>query len=158
MTAKANAASDTSDRELVFTRLLAAPRALVYQAWTDPRHIAAWWGPNGFTTTTHSMDVRVGGRWTYVMHGPDGKDWPNWIGYLKVVPGELLEYDHAGEEDAPAEFHVAVTFADEGAKTRLTMKMVFPTAAARDHVVQEFGATEGANQTLSRLEQHLTTM
>ena len=71
--------SPTADRELVAVRVFDAPRPLVFQAWTDPAHIANWWGPRGFTTTTYAMDVRPGGVWRFCMHGPDGRDYQNKI-------------------------------------------------------------------------------
>ena len=73
-TTSAEAATRAGEREIVATRVFAASRALVFTLWTDPRHIAQWWGPNGFTTTIHEMDVRSGGVWRFVMHGPDGVD------------------------------------------------------------------------------------
>jgi uncharacterized protein YndB with AHSA1/START domain len=149
-----SAEGSTADREVVITRLLDAPRERVFEAWTDPQQVGQWWGPTGFTTTIHEMDVRPGGVWRFIMHGPDGKDWPNWVRYHEVVRPERLVYDHGGERSEP-EFHVTVTFADEGGRTRLTMRSVFPTAAARDYVVREFGAIEGGNQTLDRLTAYL---
>src|SRR5204862_6663406 len=73
--------STTADREIVTTRLIDAPRALVFEAWTDPKHVAHWFGPDGFVTTTHSMEVRPGGIWRFTMRGPDGTDWPNVVTY-----------------------------------------------------------------------------
>jgi len=64
------APADTPDREIVVTRVFDAPRALVFKAWTDPKHLAHWWGPNGFTITTHEMQFKPGGSWRFVMHGP----------------------------------------------------------------------------------------
>jgi uncharacterized protein YndB with AHSA1/START domain len=89
--------SAPADREMVITRVINAPRALVFKAWTKPAHIGNWWGPRGFTTTTHSMDVRPGGEWRFVMHGPDGTDYQNRIVDLEVVEPERLVYDHFGE-------------------------------------------------------------
>lgn len=156
---RSEAAPNTADREIRMERLLNAPRELVWRAWTDPDHIARWWGPDGFTNTVHSMDVRPGGAWVYTMHGPDGTDYPNRIDYIEVVEPERLLYDHGeGEEGAPAHFQVTVTFEARGARTKLTMRMVFPTAEARDFVVREYGAIEGGNQTLNHLEQHLARM
>jgi uncharacterized protein YndB with AHSA1/START domain len=136
-----------------------APRDLVFAAWTDPRHLAQWWGPNGFTTTTHAFDMRPGGVWRFVMHGPDGRDYDNRITYDEIVKPERLVYRHGGGEDVePVRFRVTVTFEDLGGKTRLTMRAVFPSAAERDRVVEEYGAAEGATQTLARLAEHLETM
>ncbi len=152
--ATSTAESDTADREVVITRLFDAPRERVFDAFTDPEQVGHWWGPNGFTTTIHEMDVRPGGVWRYIMHGPDGVDYPNYVSYIDIVRPERLVYDHGADSGDP-HFHVTVTFADEGGRTRLTMRSLFPTAAARDYVVREFKAIEGGHQTLARLAEHL---
>ena len=82
---KRSPVADTSEREILLSRVFDAPRNLVWEAWTDPRQVAQWWGPNGFTTTIEVMDVRPGGHWRHVMHGPDGTDYPNDIVFLEVV-------------------------------------------------------------------------
>jgi uncharacterized protein YndB with AHSA1/START domain len=152
--------SDTRDREIVLSRVFDAPRELVFRVWTDPEHKTHWWGPRGFTTTTHSCDVRPGGEWRFTMHGPDGRDYPNRITYREVVPPERLVYAHGGDvdEDEPVSFVATITFEDEGGKTRLTMRSLFPTAAERDRVVREYGAVEGGKQTLERLAEQLAMM
>jgi len=143
------------DREIVITRVFDAPRELVFEAWTDPEHIPQWWGPNGFTTTIHEMDVRPGGVWRFVMHGPDGTDYGNKVTFVEVVKPERLVYDHGpGDESDSPQFHVTVTFDDEDGKTRLTLRLIFRSVAERDRAV-EFGALEGGNQTLERLAEHL---
>jgi uncharacterized protein YndB with AHSA1/START domain len=157
----ANAPGTTSDREIILTRMIDAPRDLVFKAWTDPIHIAQWWGPNGFTTTIHSMDIRPGGEWHFVMHGPDGRNYKNRIIYNEIVKPERLTYNHMGEDvDDKVQFHATVTFASESgdAKTKVTLHMVFPTAAIREHVVREYGAIEGGNQTLARLGNYVPNM
>jgi uncharacterized protein YndB with AHSA1/START domain len=151
--------SETTDRELLIIRVLNAPRELVFSAWTDPRHIAKWWGPKGFTNTIHEMDVRPGGTWRLTMHGPDGTDYPYMIVYKEVIKPERLVYTHSsGEADDPGQFEVTVDFAEQDGKTKLTMRSVFLSAAERDRVVKEYGAIEGAKQTLDRLEEQLTVM
>jgi uncharacterized protein YndB with AHSA1/START domain len=93
------------------------------------------------------------------MHGPDGRDYQNRITYDEIVKPERLVYRHSGADDVePVQFRVAVTFEDIGGKTRLTMRALFPSAAERDRVVRDYGAAEGAKQTLARLAQHLVTM
>ena len=151
--------SDISNRSLSFTRIFNAPRELVWQAWTDPAHVNNWWGPNGFTNTTTEIDVRPGGVWCFVMHGPDGTDYKNRIQYLEVVKPERLVYAHSGEDDTDdIHFHATVTFEDQAGKTQLTMQMVFKTAEELRHVVDEFGAEEGAHQHLANLAAYLETM
>ncbi|MDB6041454.1 MAG: hypothetical protein JWM63_5 [Gammaproteobacteria bacterium] len=154
---KDSAAENTADREIVIERLLNAPRELVFEAWLDVKHLHQWWGPTGFTTTTTEIDVRSGGVWRFIMHGPNGMDFNNRIDFVEVVKPERIVYEH-GEDGAPGQFYVTVTFANQGGKTRLTMRSVFASAADRDKVVKEYGAIEGGNQTLDRLAEYLATM
>ena len=123
-------------------------------------HIAQWWGPNGFTTTIHSMDVRPGGEWRFVMHGPDGRDYDNRVIYNEIVKPERLAYTHQGMGDNKVQFQATVTFEPEAgdSKTKLTLHMVFPTAAMCEHVIKEVGAIEGGNQTLARLSKYVPNM
>jgi len=144
-------------RSIVVTRVFDAPRNLVFETWTDPRHIGRWYGPRGFTLTTHEMDVRPGGVWRFDMHGPDGVDYPNKITYLEIAKPERLVYDH-GDQGTPGYFRTTVTFAEEGGKTKLTLQNVFPSAEDRNTVVKKYNAIEGANQTLDRLGEQLGTM
>jgi uncharacterized protein YndB with AHSA1/START domain len=147
--------SATADRELVATRVFDAPRELVFKAWTDLAHLGRWWGPRGFSTTTYSMDFRPGGFWRFCMHGPDGTDYQNKITYLEVVEPERIVYKHGGDKDCePVNFEVTVTFEEHGGQTRLTMRMLFPSAQARDFTVEKYGADQGLQQTLDRLGEY----
>lgn len=153
------AGKGSSDREIVITRLLNAPRELVWEAWTNQEHVGNWWGPRGFTTTTHEMDVRPGGMWRFIMHGPDGIDYKNKIVYVEVLKPERLVYEHGGEDETEdVQFRATITFVEQAGKTELTMRNVFPTAAERDRVVKEYGAIEGGNQTLDRLAEYVVKM
>lgn len=150
--------TDTSNREIVVSRTFDAPRELVWQAMTDPKHVTHWWGPRGFTTTTETMDVRSGGIWKHVMHGPDGTHYPNQSTFREVVKPERIVYSHGGKrEGGPGTSFVATwTFEAVAAKkTKLTIRMVFPSPDARALVVREFGAIEGAKETLARLAEYL---
>ncbi len=150
----------TDNRDISSTRILHAPRERVWQVWTDPHHIAQWWGPNGFTNTIEEMTVQPGGVWRFVMHGPDGKDYPNRIRYQEVVEPERLVYLHDDDSDEEGiHFHVTVTFEEEAeGKTKLTMTMLFATAEERQKVIDEYGALDGQKQTLDKLEQHLANL
>jgi uncharacterized protein YndB with AHSA1/START domain len=159
MSESSDRAALNGDREILITRVFNAPRDLVFQVWTDPQHVAQWWGPTGFTTTTHHMEVKPGGVWRHTMHGPDGRDYPNKIIYLEVVRPERLVYKHAGEpETEPVDFQTIVTFAEEGSQTRVTMQMQFPTGAARDEVIKKYGALEGATQHFASLAEYLAKL
>jgi uncharacterized protein YndB with AHSA1/START domain len=160
MTPTISRAGNTTDREIITSRLLNAPRELVFEVWTKPEHIAHWWGPNGFTNTIYEMEVKPGGEWKFMMHGPDGTDFPNMIVYEEVVRPEKLVYLHGSETDGKFEprFHVIVTFEDVDGQTNLTMHSVFKTAEERNFVVEKFGAIEGAKQNLERLEKYVLAM
>jgi uncharacterized protein YndB with AHSA1/START domain len=146
-----------SDRELIFNRVLDAPRELVFKAWTDPDHVVKWWGPNGFTNTNHGMDVSENGVWRFTMHGPDGVDYKNKIVFLEVVKPERLVYKHCDDEDTESiTFHVTVTFEAKGNKTDLTMCMVFDSKEELERVAREYGAIEGAHQHIARLEAYVS--
>ncbi len=148
-----------AEREIVIERLLRAPRELVFAVWTDPKHVDQWWGPNGFSNETKKMDLRQGGEWVYIMHGPDGRDFDNRIRYLEVVVPERLVYLHdSGKDNDPQEFKVYVTFEQTGELTKVTLRSIFKTKEARDFVVREFGAIEGGRQTLARLDAYLTNI
>ncbi len=141
------------------TRVLDAPRELVWKVWTDPKHLAQWWGPDGFRTTTSAYECKPGGVWRFVMHGPDGRDYENRITFEDVEPPKRLVYRHGGEDDVePVQFRTTVTFEDLGGKTRLSMRGVFPSAAERDRVIKEYGADKGMIQTLSRLSDYVAKM
>ncbi len=128
----------------------------MWKVWTRQEHVGKWWGPNGFTTTTHRMEVKPGGLWRYVMHGPDGRDYRNKVTFLEVGEPERLVYQHgADEETQPVGHRVTVTFRDLGGKTRLDMRMVFGSAEARTFVIETYGAFEGLKQHLGRLQEYL---
>ncbi len=145
---------DTSDREMSISRVVDAPRDLVWKVWTEPEHVKEWWGPNGFTNTIHKMDVVQGGEWVLTMHGPDGTDYPNHIRYLEIIKHERLIYDHGQPEDGGS-FRTFVTFTQEGGKTRVTMKGVFKTVEYKNMVVEKYSALEGQKQHFARMEEYI---
>ncbi|TAM68953.1 MAG: ATPase [Microbacteriaceae bacterium] len=146
----------TADREIVISRLIDAPRELVFEAFTEVRHLSRWWGPEGFTTTTRSFEFRVDGEWDFVMHGPDGTDYQEWISWTEIVPPErlaLLHGEFRGDRNA---FESVLTFAPDGAATRIEMRTVFLTKELRDEAVEKYHAIEGGRQTLSKLAVYVT--
>ena len=148
--------NETTNRELSITRLLNAPPELVWEVWTKPEHITNWWGPVGFSTTTHEMNIKPGGVWRFMMHGPDGKRYPNKIVFIEVVKPELLVYKHSGEDHTEdVRFHVTVTFERQGNKTKLTMRSLFESPEELERVIREYGAKEGMQQTINRLEEYV---
>src|ERR1044071_3487231 len=109
----------SNSNEIRITRVYEAPVQAVWDAWTDPEQVAHWWGPRGFTLTTHSKDFRVGGTWRYTMHGPDGTDYENVTPYLEIVPLKKLVYDHGASDDRPPLFRVTVLFSEVPNGTKL---------------------------------------
>ena len=145
------------DRQIVLVRVFETPREVVYRAFTEQEQVAKWWGPTGFSLTIHEMDVRPGGTWRFIMHGPDGVDYPNTIVYEEVISPERLVWTHSGADDEPS-FRSTVTFDEFMGMTALTMRMAFETAEERDLVVKTHNAIEGGNQTLDRLGEHLAAL
>ena len=151
--------ADTRDREIVITRLFDAPAALVFEAWTHPNHLPHWYGPHGFTTTIEQMDVRPGGVWKLVMHGPDGRDYRNHIVFHEVTKPTRLVYQHLPEPGTEDASHTAtVTFEEQSGKTLVTLHMLFVTPLERQRIVEKYHAIEGGKQTLSRLAEYLPQM
>ena len=148
--------SATADREIVVSRVIGAPRELVFEAFTEVRHLSQWWGPEGFTTTTRAFDFRVGGVWDFVMHGPDGTDYQEWISWTEIVPSQRIAMLHGEFRDDPNAFESALTFAPDGAATRIEMRTVFPTKELREEAAEKYHAVEGAQQTLRNLAAYVT--
>jgi len=136
------------------TRVYDAPLQSVWDAWTVPSEVAQWWGPRGFTLTTHSHDLRTGGHWHYTMHGPDGTDYENTTQYIEVVPLQRMIYDHGGHKDRPPLFRVTALFTERDGRTQLDMSMAFatPEVAAEMRV---FIKKAGGEATWDRLAEYL---
>lgn len=145
-------------RAIVITRILDAPRDLVFAAWTEPRHMARWWGPHGFANPVCELDVRPGGAWRIVMQGPDGTKVPVGGVYLEVDPPRRLVYTATVDEavsrawehgPVPPAIHI-VLFEEQGAKTKLTVITQLGSVADRDRIAK-MGHEAGMGQSLERL-------
>lgn len=148
-----------SDREVTFSRLLDAPRELVWKVWTDPKHLHQWWGPAGFSTTTHEFSFTPGGVWRFIMHGPDRTDYPNRVIFREIVPPSRLVYENGWDlPGAPLDFKAVLTLVTERKKTRLSLHMTFYDAEAFRMAVERYGVLEGGTQTLDRLAHYLGSM
>jgi uncharacterized protein YndB with AHSA1/START domain len=145
----------TADREVVISRVIDAPRELVFEAFTEVRHLSRWWGPAGFTTTTRFFEFRVGGEWDFMMHGPDGTDYQEWITWTEIVPPERIAMLHGEYRGDPNAFESVLTFAPDRATTRIEMLTVFPTKELRDEAVEKYHAIEGGQQTLGNLAAYI---
>jgi uncharacterized protein YndB with AHSA1/START domain len=144
----------TSDnRVLVMTRIVDAPPALVFQAWTEPARIKQWWGPRGYTTISCEMDLRPGGAWRVRSRSAQGVEVAERGVVREIAFGERLVFTHAwedGEGKPGLETLVTLTFADEGGKTKLTLRQaVFDTVENRD------GHAEGWGESVDMLAEYL---
>jgi uncharacterized protein YndB with AHSA1/START domain len=147
-------ASQNKSNVISITRLYDAPLSAVWEAWTIPEEVALWWGPRGFTLTTHSHDLRTGGHWHYTMHGPDGTDYENTTQYLEVVPLQRMVYDHGGHKDRPPLFRVTALFTERDGRTQLNMSMAFPTPEVAVEM-RGFIRKAGGEGTWDRLAEYL---
>lgn len=144
---------ETPPMEIRATRTFRAPPERVFDAWTDPAKLARWFGPDGFTTTTHEFDLRPGGAWRHTMRGPDGKEYPNHIVFVAVDRPRRLVYDHV----SPPRFQTTVTFEREGEGTRMGFLMTFRDPDAYKVATDVYGAREGLHQTVARLAAYVDT-
>ncbi len=147
-------AEKNKSNEIRITRVYDAAVAVVWDAWTDPEQVAQWWGPRGFTLTTHTKDLRPGGNWTYTMHGPDGVDYPNTTQYLEVEKHARLVYDHGASDERPPMFRVTVDFSEKQGKTTMDMRMSLPTPEAAEET-RKFIKKAGGDSTWDRLAEYL---
>jgi len=146
--------NSTSNRELSVSRLLNAPRELVWKVWTEPEHIAKWWGPNGFTNTIDKMEIKPGGIWDLIMHGPDGVDYKNKSKFIEIVKPEKISFRHL----TGPKFTTTITFTEQGNKTLLQWVMVFDSAEELERTVKQFKADSGLKQNVDKLEIYLSKM
>lgn len=152
MSDRADEVTPLSARTILVSRTIDGPRRLVFEACSQVRHLARWYGPNGFTTTTQSFDFRVGGVWEFVMHGPDGTGYPNHVEYLEIVAPERIVMLHGDRAGDPQAFISAITLIERGEEsTEIVLRTDFKTKEQRDEIVERYGAIEGADQTLARL-------
>jgi uncharacterized protein YndB with AHSA1/START domain len=175
MAGRSEPTTASAEQEFVITRVFDAPRTLVFKAWTEPKHMAQWWGPHGFTNPVCEMDVRPGGTWRIVMRGPDGAEHPAKGVYCEVVEPEriVMTIDHSelseewhdlvnpnrekGKGKPALEVLSTVTFEEHGGKTTLTIRLRFDSAAVRDAFLK-IGMSQGWSQSLERLEATLAKM
>lgn len=123
---RAPQAKSKSERAIVATRVFSAPRKTVFRAFSDPSQLAQWWGPNGFTSTFETFEFRPGGLWKFVMHGPDGANYPNENHFVEVIAPERVVFDHRQTEH---NFRVTMLWTEKKKKTQLTWRMVLESAA-----------------------------
>lgn len=143
----------TPDCEIVSTRIVNAPQELVYRAWTAPEHLKNWWGPAGFTNTFNEFDLRVGGKWSFIMHGPDKGDYPNECEFIKIEAPSFI----AWKRYSKPLFQVVATFEEIAAdKTKVVFKQLFDTAEECGKI--KVFAVDKNEENLDRLEDELRKM
>jgi uncharacterized protein YndB with AHSA1/START domain len=121
--------STTPDCEIVTTRIVNASINLAFKAWTDPNHLKNWWGPKGFTNTFNEFDLRPGGKWSFIMHGPDKGNYTNECEFIKVDTPNLIFW----KRHSKPLFKVLATFEEISSdKTKIIFRMIFDTAEERN--------------------------
>ncbi|MFP5113969.1 SRPBCC family protein [Bacillaceae bacterium C204] len=140
------------EKETVITQIFDAPRELVYQAWTQPENLAQWWGPKGFTNTFKEFDLRPGGTWEFIMHSPDGADFPNKSVFVEIVKPNRVVLNHV----SGPHFQITATFEEHAGKTKFTFRQSFETE--REFAKVKSFAIDGNKETIDRLEAHLEVM
>jgi uncharacterized protein YndB with AHSA1/START domain len=141
------------NREIRITRTFKAPINLMWEVWTTPEHIVNWWGPNGFTSTIHKMDVQEGGEWKLTLHGPDGTNYPNRSVFKEIIPFKKIVFEHFNPH-----FITTVLFESKGKETQVDWSLLFDTAEMREIVVKAHKADEGQKQNAVRLEKYLSKL
>ena len=149
-----NEKNSTKDRELLLTRMLNAPIELVWEVWTNPEHLAQWWGPNGFTNTITKMDVQPEGEWDLVMHGPDGTDYKNKSVFKEVILHKKIVYEHI----SGPKFLATIEFDEQGDKTFIKWHMLFESKEQFIQTVKTFKADEGLKQNVEKLDRYLVLL
>ena len=142
--------TETANREMRITRMLDAPIDAVWEAWTNPEHIANWWGPNGFTNTIHKRDLMAGGEWRLTMHGPDGKNYPNRSVFIEIVPFKKIVFQHFNPN-----YLATIVFEPKEKRTLMDWIGLFETTELFETVVKVFKADEGLKQNVVKLENYL---
>jgi len=146
--------NNSGNRELSISRVVNAPRELVWKVWTSPEHIKHWWGPSGFTNTISKMDVKPGGEWEFIMHGPDGTDYKNKHIYKEILKPERLVLEHV----TGPKFVMTVTFEEQGKKTLVNIHSLFESAEQLAEVIKVFKADEGMRQNVDRMETYVNNL
>lgn len=147
---------ERSPHELVFSRVFAAPADNVYRAWTDPDQLVHWWGPRGFSLTVRAMEVKVGGVWDYILHGPDGTDYPNRAVFEEVDPPKRLVFFNTGGHvsDRHLTCRMIVTFDGQDSDTLVTLRMQFGSSTSLNQAKAR-GAEQGGTESFIRLSEWL---
>jgi uncharacterized protein YndB with AHSA1/START domain len=147
------------DREIVLSRVIDAPRSVVYSAWTDPDQIVKWFGPEGMMIETREIDLTPGGVWRFDMVASDGARYSSRMVFLRLVAPALIEVEHGSDQDNdPGRFRMLVTFDQQSdGKTVLTLRQMHPSREQRERTIG-FGAVVYGGQTLEKLALHVAAV
>jgi uncharacterized protein YndB with AHSA1/START domain len=145
-----------AERTMVLQRVIQAPRSIVWGAWMNSKTLPQWWGPEGFSCRTKRIDLRTGGEWLFDMIAPDGTVFPNHHLYIEVRPEERIGYTLLWGENGPKHADAWASFEDQNGATKVTLGMVFSTAAEFQQA-KGFGAVELGLQTLGKLERFVAS-
>ncbi len=154
----ATEASNESDREIVVSRIIEAPRRSVFEAVTSASHLAQWCAPRGGKITTHAFDFKPGGVWDATIQGPDGSAYPNHWLWKEIVPPERIVWLYGSGKDDPHAVPTTVTLVERGATTEITMRILYGTKEERDEKVAKYYAAQGAKQSLDSLAAYVTSV
>ncbi len=144
---------NTENRSLRTTATLKASAELMWKVWTDPEHVIHWWGPDGFSSTIHQMDLTEGGEWRLTLHGPDGTNYPNRSIFKEIIPLKKIVFEHFNPH-----FVTTVIFEEKKNEIQIDWTMLFDTTEMHDIVVKVHKADEGQQQNIERLKKYLTQL
>jgi len=149
--------TNVQGNKVTYKRYFDVPVGLAFEAWSSQEHLEQWWGPDGFSVTTKSMDFSNGGFWEFVMHGPDGQDFKNKIQFVEIKKPHHIYYKHlgSGEGIQDVEFQSRITFDEAGAGTNLTMEQILPSKDELERLTKKYGVIEGGKQHLGNLGKYL---
>ncbi len=145
--------TETKNRTLQTTGIFKVSIGLMWEVWTNPNHILNWWGPTGFTTTIHKMEVKEGGEWDLTMHGPEGANYPNRSIFIEIISFKKIVFEHFNPH-----FMTTVVFESKGDETLIDWSLLFDTAEMHDIVVKAHKADEGQKQNMEKLEKYLISL
>ncbi|TGK20399.1 SRPBCC family protein [Leptospira stimsonii] len=143
--------------KVIYKRYFDVSVDLLFEAWSSQEHLSEWWGPDGFTLTTNSLDFSNGGIWDFVMHGPDGHDYKNKIQFTEIKKPHSIFYKHLGDGEGTkdVDFESKILFEEAGEGSNLTMEQIFPSKEELERVNQKYGAIEGGKQHMENLAKYL---
>ncbi|MCG6169405.1 SRPBCC domain-containing protein [Leptospira sp. FAT2] len=146
--------------KVIYKRYFEISAELLFEIWSLEEHLTQWWGPDGFTLTSNSMNFSNGGIWDFIMHGPDGHDYKNKIQFIEIKKPYHIYYKHLGDGEGAkdVDFQAKVTFEEVGEGTNLTMEQIFPSKEELERVNQKYGAIEGGKQHVANLSKYAESL